>query len=576
MRKADWLYQLGLDYYNGNGYTQDTDIAIDYLIKSSQLNHVQAKILSAELLFKQAENSKSIYFEDGYQLGSELMIEIFRQGNIEATLPYLLDNEIFNTTCTLEEMEEYYQKAFSLGYRETKFVLAKLLYKKGSFKSAEQLFLESIKEDISKESHLYLYRIYQSDAYKNEKKAFLQLKEAIKNGYMDEKYQEFLEAGKVLIHTKYVYSQFSIDRIKSQVKDVVEHCFYADQSFKKWLDEDKIQVRIYFDLKVKLLNASYEYSKFTSDSENFVYEPVELSEGYFNQNQNSDAELINQFHELKKGSGFFQSNDKDNYLALEFKDVFDTFGIKNCLPVNQIELGDNETDQVIQAEIRNDIKHKHPEDSKQLSIKLKKFNIYKTLVPSFDFVFNYNNMEYMSKKYLFDSIEWKDVFTAEKGDINYKTIQFDIDFPLSEEAYAELEKMKAEIPKYKKKRIYVIPLKLLSLIIPIWSLMILIENRFFDQMLYLETFNLGQDLMNRPLWHLGSIIILIGSYFLTRVKIYELSSTNLSEMIAKDPIFVLPIDTNQKHFQNQFRQIIIFGIIGLILYLASGFLPIIR
>ncbi|GEM_PF-1292723 len=577
MSKADWLYQLGLDYYNGNDYAQDTDIAIDYLIKSSQLNHVEAKILSAELLFKQAKNPKSIYYEDGYKLGSELMIEIFRAGNIEATLPYLLNNEIFNTSCTLEEMEEYYQKAFSLGYRETKYELAKLLFKKGSYKSAEQLFLESIKEDISKEGHLYLYHIYQSNEYKNEKKAFLHLKEAIKNGFIDDQYQEFQEAdGKVLIHSKYVYSLFSIDRIKSQVKDVVEHCFYAEQSFKKWFNEDKIQVRIYFDLKIKLLNASYEFSRFTSDSESFIYEPVELSEGYFSQNSNTDAELMNQLHELKKGSGFYQSNERDNYLGLEFKNVFETFGIKHCLPLNQIKLGDNEIDEIIQSEIKNDIRKKHPEDSKQLAIKLKKFNLFKTLVPSFDFVFTYENKTYTSKKYLFDATEWKDVFTAEKGDTNYKSVQFDIDFPLSEDAYTELEKIKDGIPKYKKKRILIVPLKLLSIAIPIWSLMILIENRFFDQMLYLETFNLGKDLMNRPLWYLGSIIILAGSYFLTRVKIYELSSSNLNEMIAKDPAFILPIETNQKHFTCQYRQIIILIIIGLIIFLASGFLQIIR
>ena len=86
MGKAESHYQLGLDYYHGNNIPQDTDLAIDYLIKASELEHLEAKALCAELLFKQAKNTKSIYYEDGYRLGTEYMVDLYRNGIFDQTI----------------------------------------------------------------------------------------------------------------------------------------------------------------------------------------------------------------------------------------------------------------------------------------------------------------------------------------------------------------------------------------------------------------------------------------------------------------------------------------------------------
>ncbi|MBU1141276.1 MAG: hypothetical protein KKG64_02010 [Firmicutes bacterium] len=577
MNKADSLYQLGLDYYQGNDLPQDTDIAIDYLIKASKLNHYEAKVLCGELLFKQAKNDRSIYYEDGYRLGTEMMIDIYRTGKIEITLPYLLNNDIFNSICSLEEMEDYYQEAYRLGYRETKFELAKLLYKKKSYHSAEQWFLESIKEDISKESHLYLYYIYCTEECFNTKKAMLHLKDAFKNGYIASEYKEFIEKNNLILMDKRYYdSEFSFDKIKSQIVSVASHCYYAEDKFKKWLTEDKVRIRIYFDLKIKPLNASYDYAHSDIEVDDFIYEPVELSDGYFNSEPEKAIQEDFDLSGSTKDSGFYQSMERNDYLELNLIDVFDHFDIKEQTPVLGTKLVDDEIDQSIRQEIRKDIKNKHRDRAKHLLIRVKKFNVYKTLIPSFDFMFTYHGIDFISKKYAFDSPEWSSIFLAVHERINYKAIKFDMEFPLCEDAYNELEDIKKEVPTFRRRAANVIVMKIATLGLFIWSLIIFLQNRIYNERLHVSTYNIEKHINSSLVWYIGGIFLLGASYYLSRVRIYAPSITNLKEMIVEDPEFVLPKNTNNRHFRKQYLQVIFLVLLAIIFFLSSGFLQIIR
>ena len=576
MNKAESHYQLGLDYYQGIKLPQDTDLAIDYLIKAAELNHIEAKILCANLLFKQAKNKHSIYYEDGYRLGTNYMIDLFRLGKTDVTLPYLLNNEHFNELCTLEELQEYYQEAYRLGYRETKFELAKLLYKNGSYHSAEQWFLDSVKEDISKEAHLYLYDIYCTKECYNEKKALIQFKNAMKYGFISNDYKEFVENDLTVLLEKSVYeSGFSMDKVRNQVTTVSSHCYYAKEKFKKWLTEDKILVRIYFDLNIQLLNASYDYTHSDTDTEDFIYEPIELSEGYFS--SESETYMLENDKEisLSKDSGFYQSSKRSDYIELEFRDIFDQFEIKDKNPHLNTKTNQKELDLLIQSDIRQDMKNKHKDQSKNLSIKVKKFNLYKSLVPSFDFKFTYNHEEFISERYAFNDPKWQNVFKSESEAYDYKAIELNIEFPLCKEVYTELEQIQKEVANFKKKVISPILLKIIALSFFVWSLIVFTQNMFFNKDLRASNYFSMSQIFSNIIWYIGGLITLIVLYFISRLKIYDPSITNLRQLIIEDPAFVLPQNANIKHLKTQYIEIIIFTLLAIILFASSGFLRII-
>lgn len=578
MAKADSFYQLGLDYHHGNGYPQDDDIAIDYLIKASNLNHFEAKVLCADLLFKQAKNTKSIYFEDGYRLGTTYMIDIFRAGKIDITIPYLLNNEIFNETCTVEEMQDYYQEAYRLGHRETKYELAKLLFQKASYLSAEQLFLESIKEDISKESHVYLYQIYLTEERRNEKKAYLHLKEALRNDFVISPYDEFLEHDHmVLVHEKYLDSGFSIDAVKKGVVSYVKETYYADPQFVEWIKPNHIHVEIYFDLKHELENAAYEFEHQDNEGLTFVYEPFELTEGYFSHDENDhEAEQKNKERALKKNSGFYQRQDKPSYKEMTLKDIFEIFDSVNIIPVVHTHTDETEIDQMIQASIMDLIKTKHPDYLNKSIVRIKMFNLFKTLIPSFDFHFTYQDKTYRSKRYAMNDPIWKQQFDVQDDPLKPAKVNLNMELPLNPEVFNELEALKKEGPKYRKWILWIAPLKILSLAIFVWSLGLFVANRFMGESIYLSNYQIIDSFLAHYLWYLGGMLAIAIGYFATRLEVFDLSIDNLSEIIMKNPSFQLPQGHNQKHFSMQLRMILFTFIIALLLFLVSGFLPILR
>ncbi len=577
MSKADSFYQLGLDYHHANGFNQDDDIAIDYLIKAANLNHFEAKVLCANLLFEQAKNPKSIYYEDGYRQGSELMIEIFRAGRIDLTLPHLLNNPIFNDSCSLEEMQEYYQEAYRLGYRETKFELAKLLYQKGSYLSAEQLFLESIKEDISKESHVYLYEIYLKDEHYNEKKAYTHLKEALRNDYMIDPYHEFFEEDhSVLIHQKYIQSGFSMNIVKQSLIDYVNRTNYADPEFVQWLKTDQIHVGLYFDMKMILENVAYEFERQSEDFCKFIYEPFELTEGYFKDIPDQDTETKVKEKALKKNSGFYQTTEKDQYKSLEFKQIFELFYSVKKIPVLHANVDENEIDQMIQETIKRIIKFKYPDYVTKSIIRLKKFNLFKTLVPSFDFSFTYRNKTYQSRRYAMDDPVWEPVFHAEKDTLNPIDLHLAFEIPLDPKVDVELNEIKNEAIRYHKHRFLLIPLKIITLIVFGWSWVLFISNRLLDKSIYLGNHQMVGSLISELLWYVGALCLGVVLYLFTPIKIYEPSINNLNEIIMNDPEFQLPKDRNKTHFKNQYRMLLWLFILAVIFFIFSGFLPILR
>jgi len=576
MKKADTLYQLGLDYYQGKGLPQDTDMAIDYLLKASKLNHLEAKILGADLLFKQAKNDRSIYYEDGYRLGTELMVEVYRAGKLDVTLPFLLNNKLFNEMCTLEELEDYYQEAYRLGFRETKFELAKLLFAKESYHSAEHLFIESLKEDISKESHLFLYQIYRTKECYNEKKALVQFKEAMKYGFVALDYEEFIENDfHVLVKNTAFESNFSEDKIITLIVSIIKSCYYADQSFKKWFSANKVTVRIYFDLVVKVLNASYDIMPTDQQIDDFVYEPMELGKAYFMDEENKKVTESDVVLATGKDSGFYQSQEREFYLELDLKDVFDRFNIKDKTPILNTQFNDQALDQIIRTEIKKDIKNKHRDKSKHQIIKVKKFNIYKTLVPSFDYIFIYNHKEYVSQKYLFDDKNWKVVFNKEIKDIDYKTMKLNLEFPLGEGVYQEIDQIKQEVPKYKKKAIFLHLVKSLISLSLLWSIIIFIENSFFMKHFNTDTYDITLHLSQRPLWFAFGLLIFGLGYYLFRIKIYAPIINNIRDKIIDNPAYVLPENTNKDHFKMQALEVLLLVIFTVIFFLFSNFIPMI-
>lgn len=573
MNKADTLYQLGLDYYQGHDLPQDYDMAIDYLLKASKLNHLEAKILGADLLFKQAKNDRSIYFEDGYRLGTKLMVDVYRLGKLEVTLPFLINNKLFNDMCTIEELEDYYQEAYRLGYRETKYELAKLLFVKESFHSSEQLFLESIKEDISKDSHLYLYQIYCTKECYNEKKALIQLKEAMKYGFTPKDYQEFIEhEDHVLVQNKYYDSKFSEDKIIAQIAAIIKNCYYADKAFKKWFNANRIMVRIYFDLEVKLLNASYDLVQSDGKTDDFVYEPFELSDGYFSDEANKKVTESDIVSLTGKDSGFYQSQERESYLELNLRDIFDRFNIKDKIPVINTELKDGVVDQMIRAEVKKDIKNKHKDKSKPQVIKVKKFNIYKILVPSFDFFFKYNHQEYISQRYLFDDKNWKEIFNSKTKDVDYQALKLNLEFPLGEAVYKEIEQIKNEVPKYKAKAIILNVIKMMIQVSLMWTVIIFIQNALFMKNYHVNSYNIFEHLRDSPFWFVGGIIFFGFSYYLTRIKIYAPIINNIRDKIIDNPAYVLPENTNKDHFKMQSLEILLMVLMTVIFFLFSNFM----
>lgn len=571
MSKAETLYQLGLDYYQGNGYPKDIDIAIDYLIKASELNHFEAKVLSGKLLFNQSKNPKSIYYEDGYQLGSQFMIDVFRSGKVELSIPYLLNNEIFNNTCTLEEMEDYYQKAYGLGYRETKYELAKILLKRESYRSAEQWFLESIQEDLSKEAHLYLYQIYQTKELYNGKKAFLQLKEALKHGLVAKEFQDFIEEApdQILMHKDDIHSNFSLDKIKNEVMNYIEHCYYIDDDFKQYFSKDKLDIHVIFQLKIKLLNAAYDYEPIDG-TESFNYEPYVLTEGYFAEGKASDEYQETVFVNSKISTGFFQSSERDHYEFLKLRELFDLFNLKNQIPHLETSISDHDIDELVQSEIKNDIKKKHKEKAKQLKITVKKFNIYKTLVPTFELSFKYKDKTYTSKKYEFDAEEWQELFKDNKKE-DTSWVHLDFEFPLKESLYEELEALKMEEIRYIRKYNALSPLKIILFILNFWMLSIGLRNIVFNNELMLSNFKLLADIGSNVYWYLGVMLLAYTCYYILRIKINLANVTNIREKIIDNPEFVLGKNVNEKHFKGQYKQILGLIISLIILVLASGF-----
>ncbi|MBU1093060.1 MAG: hypothetical protein KKH01_01210 [Firmicutes bacterium] len=575
MNKATTLYQLGLDYYHGNEFAQDTDMAIDYLLKAAELNHFEAKVLCADLLFKQAKDDGSIYFEDGYRLGTELMVQIYRAGKLDITLAYLLNNELFDALLTEEELQDYYQEAYRLGYRETKFELAKLLFKKESYHSSEQWFLESIKEDISKESHLYLYQIYCTKECYNEKKAITHLKEAMKYGFTPSDYQEFIETDdKVLVQNQIYHSKFDEDMVKNQIVSIIKHCNYADKTLKKWLTKDKLDVHIYFDLQLKLLNASYDIIHFESDSVDFAYAPIELIDRYFEE-EIEKADVVNQtVISPNKDSGFFQTIERETFLELNIRDVLDQFNIKDKKPILNTTNANLNIDQMIRSEIKKDIKLKHKDKSKQQFIKVKKFTLYKVLVPTFSFDFKFSGKTYQSERYAFDSKEWHEVFFNEDEDIDDKAVKLKIEFPLSDAIYQEIEIIKKEVPKYRKRMIYIHIVKSILMALLLWSVIIFVQNSLLSRDYHIESYQFFSHLVKSYLMYIGGIIFFGLIYYFTRVMIYAPILDNIRDQIVDDPAFVLPENTNKDHFKMQYLEIVLMFVTIVILILFSNFISI--
>ena len=571
MIKADTLYQLGLDYYHGHDLPKDTDMAIDYFLKASQLNHVESKIFGADLLFKQAKNDRSIYYEDGYRLGTELMVDVYRLGQLEPTLPYLLNNKLFNEMCTTEELQDYYQEAYRLGYRDTKFELAKLLFANEAYQSAEQWFLESIEEDISKESHLYLYHIYRSKACYDEKKSLYHLKEALKYGFIPQDYQEFINSNQgVLVENTIYDSQFSEDKIKAQVASVIKNCYYADQSFKEWFSEQKILVHVHFELKTRLLNASYDLLP-SENQVDFMYEPVELKDNYFSEETNNDleSEVVTLSN---KDSGFYQSKERDSYLEIQLDDLFNRFNIRNMTPHLNTLNKDDGLDQMIQSKIRKDIKNKHKEKSKSQMIRVKKFDTYKILIPSFDFEFIYQGKEYISQKYAFDDKDWMAVFQQEIEEMNFKAIKLNLEFPLGDAVYQEIEQIKEEVPRYQRLVKIIHLAKSLVTILLLWSLIIFIQNTFFMKDNEISSYNFLTHLSDNLIWYVGGVIFFSLLYTLTRIRIYAPIINNIRDKIIENPAYVLPENTNRNHFKMQYLEILLKLLFFIIFLLFSNFL----
>ncbi len=576
MKKADSFYQLGRDYFEGNGFPQDTDMAIDYLLKAAKLNHLEAKILGADLLFKQSKNERSIYYEDGYRLSTELMVDVYRAGKLDITLPYLLNNKLFNDLCTIEELEEYYQEAYRLGYRETKYELAKLLFAKESFHSAEQWFLDSIKEDISKESHLYLYQIYCTKECYNEKKALVQLKEAMKYGFISTEFQEFIEHDdQILIQKKYYDSKFSEERIVSQINAIIKNCYYADEAFKKWFSTNKVTVRVYFDLELKLLNASYDLIHSDTETDGFMYEPVELSAGYFSDESDKKVTESEVISLSGKDSGFYQSQERPSYLELNLRDLFDQFNLKDRTPIVNTTLKDDELDQMMRLEINKDIKNKNKDKSKHQVIKVKKFNLYKAIVPSFDFIFRYNQQDYVSQRFAFDDKNWKPIFERESKDVDYKAYKLNLDFPLGKAVYDEIEQIKKEIPMYKRRVVFLNIVKSLMTVSLMWTVIIFIQNAFFMKSYRVNAYNIFDHILESPLWFVGGLIFFGLSYYLARIKIYAPIINNIRDKIIDNPAFMLPENTNKDHFKMQSLEVLLMVLLTAMFFLFSNFLSMI-
>jgi len=263
-------------------------------------------------------------------------------------------------------------------------------------------------------------------------------------------------------------------------------------------------------------------------------------------------------------------------MELEFREVFDRFGIKDKNPKLNTEKDPEELESSIQTDIREDIKNKNRDRSKQMKINVKKFNLYRSLIPSFDFKFTYNHEEFISKRYRFDSPEWKQIFQAESDKVNYKAIKLDIEFPLNKDANVELEQIKDEVPSYKRKAIFTIATKIATISLFIWSMIIFVQNTFFRENLHISTYNITRHISRSILWYLTGLLTIGLLYYVSRIKIYDPSMTNLRQRIIDDPSFVLPQKANVRHFRKQYIQMILFTLFALVLFLSSGFLRILR
>ncbi len=573
MVKADALYKLGLDYFKGDDVIQDTDIALDYLIKSSKIDHNKAKILAAELLFKQAQNNTSIYYENGYQLGTEMLFDIYRQGDIRATLPYLLNNQLFVELCTDKELQQYYQQAYRLGYKETKFELAKLLFKKGSYHSAEHWFLECLKENISQESNSYLYQIYSSGGHSNPTKAFKHLKESLKEGFIAKEYEGFYsDDEKILIYKEYYNSLFSIEKVQNQVDNIVQNSYYVDDKFKKWMRPEKVKIYIYFSRETKLLDASYSYRFSDIGISDFIYDPIETGDDYFKKTDLEDGVSLENGNENLDTSGFFLCSKRKEYYSVSLKDVFDKLKIGDAPPVLNKTFVGEEINKLAQREITNNIKRKNGKNN--LVIRVKKLHLYHALVPSFDFVITYKDKDYKSKEYLLNSREWEPIFEA-KEDIFYAdAIALNIAFPICRTAFNDLNKVKKESELFKKKSVKLMVAKILSLMAIIWSLIIFLQNVIFDSEFHVSNYSLIKHMSDSPIWFVGGVIVLSTSYYFTRIRIYLPPKKSMRGNIISNPSFVLLQDVNKNHFKQQYVNQGLIFVFAILFILFSRFLKI--
>lgn len=115
-KDAEALYQLALDYLNGDSDDVLRNKAVSCLRKASKLDHTAAQLLLFRVLLKE---KSEISFQEGLQWlmrGAEL-------GDPECMIDL---GFMYQTNNHLALARYWYQKAYSLGKREAKWYLDRL------------------------------------------------------------------------------------------------------------------------------------------------------------------------------------------------------------------------------------------------------------------------------------------------------------------------------------------------------------------------------------------------------------------------------------------------------------------